>query len=230
MIVGNGQIAKAFESHAELSQFVIFASGVANSKCAEQSEFEREKSLLLKHLTTLNGRKIVYFSSCALSADNYPLTPYYQHKKNMESLIKNHTDDFYIFRVPQLFGPLKKHPTLINYLYFAIKEKCTFTIYDGAYRYIIELSDLVSIVMNYISTQPSGICLDVANNYLYSVLEIVQELEKLLSVQANYNITQLNDSYTIDLSLISQFISKSGLDISFGKSYLLRNLTKITKY
>ena len=224
MIVGNGQISKAFQRYEDLSQVVIFASGVANSNCVDENEFEREKTLLLKHLTTLRGRKIVYFSSCALSAKEYSLTPYYLHKKNMESLIKAHTKDYYIFRVPQLFGEMKKHPTLINYLYYSIKEGREFVLYDGAYRYLIELTDLHNIVIECLKIESSGITLDIANTYRYSTLEIVKDLESILSIKAKYEIVKTHDLYTIDLSGIVDFILKSKLDVKFGQDYLIKKL------
>ncbi|WP_279167524.1 hypothetical protein [Pseudoalteromonas distincta] len=225
MIVGNGQIAKAFKKREGLSQVVIFASGVANSNCVDENEFEREKALLLKHLTALNGKKIVYFSSCALSAKDYSLTPYYSHKKNMESLIKAHTDDYYIFRVPQLFGEMKKHPTLVNYLYYAIKEGKEFTLYDGAYRYLIELSDLTSIVMAYIRLTPPAQTLDIANSYRYSVLDIVEDLESVLKRKGNYKVIKTNDLYTLDLSVLESFLCTTDLGISLGKDYLIKKLS-----
>lgn len=226
MIVGSGQIAKAFQDSEELSQYVIFASGVANSACTDEHEFDREKNLLIKHLNELNGRAIVYFSSCALSADGYLLTPYYEHKKKMECLIKSYTDQYFIFRVPQLFGKMKKHPTLINYLFYAIKEQKEFKVYDGAYRYLIELSDLKKIVLAYIKLKDKGVVLDVANTYRYSILDIVEELEELLSIKAQYHKVRADDSYTIDLSPLERFVHSTDLNITLGKSYLVDKLVK----
>jgi len=44
MIISNGQLAQAFAT-MELENIVIFASGVPNSCCTEESQFERECKL-----------------------------------------------------------------------------------------------------------------------------------------------------------------------------------------
>ena len=48
-VVGNGMIANAFlSSDYELSNCIIFASGVSNSKCSDISEFEKEWEIIAK--------------------------------------------------------------------------------------------------------------------------------------------------------------------------------------
>jgi len=108
MIIGNGQLANAFKEFDD-KEIVIFASGVADSNCIDEKQFERERLLLTSTLSKYNDKTFVYFSSCALSAKEYPLNDYYKHKKQMELLIKKTTENYYIFRIPQLFGKLKTH-------------------------------------------------------------------------------------------------------------------------
>ena len=105
MIIGNGQLATIFKK-TTLDNIVVFASGVSNSNCQDIKQFEREKDLLVKTLTNNKNKKFVYFSSCALSAEEYPKNDYYKHKQNMENIIKRYSDNYYIFRAPQLFGNL----------------------------------------------------------------------------------------------------------------------------
>ncbi|MBU4132588.1 MAG: hypothetical protein KKF12_17365, partial [Proteobacteria bacterium] len=72
MIIGNGQLAKIFkEDGCFFDDVVIFASGVTNSDCRDDREFNREKELLEKTLVENNAKRFVYFSSCALSAKTY---------------------------------------------------------------------------------------------------------------------------------------------------------------
>lgn len=49
MVVGGGQIAKAFSSYSDDCGVVIFASGVSDSREVNISEFDKEKSLLEYH-------------------------------------------------------------------------------------------------------------------------------------------------------------------------------------
>lgn len=225
MIIGNGQLAKAFEGVRDES-IIIFASGVSNSNCVEKEQFEREKRLLLKTLTEHPERTIVYFSSCALTSLTYPKNVYYQHKINMENLIRAHTENYYIFRIPQLFGILKEHTTLINYLYMKIISGKKFTVYSNAFRYVIEIEDVVCFVQEYIRANPKKRVIDLANTYRYSILEIVKILEEITDTKALYNIEVKFDSYELDLNDSLNFIKEQKLNLNFSKDYLFRKLQK----
>ncbi len=209
MVIGNGQLAKIFiNSSMNLDNVCIFASGVSNSSCVDINQFEREKNLLINTLKNIDDKKFVYFSSCALSASEYPKNEYYKHKKNMEDIIKEYSNNYYIFRIPQLFGDLILHKTLINFIYKSIEHNHKFMVYDEAYRYVIEINDVKKIVEAYLEYSNSCITVDIANNHRYKVLDIVNIFEKLLSKKANYELVQKKDSYTLNLSEIQNFIMK----------------------
>ena len=220
MTIGNGQLAKQFKSFEKKDDVVIFASGVANSNCKDVNEFEREKTLLLHTLQNNREKKFVYFSSCALSAKEYTLNDYYIHKQNMEKIIKEYSNKYYIFRIPQLFGEIKKHPTLINYLFYAIKEEKEISIYKGAYRYVIDIDDVLTIVTELVKHHKGEITLDIANTYRYSIIEILEILEKLAGKKARYKMIDKNDAYELDLSPLYSIISQYNIETNFGKSYL----------
>jgi len=224
MIVGNGQLAQTFQkiSHQDI---VVFASGVSNSSCQEEREFQREETLLLSTLEKHKDKKFIYFSSCALSADAYELNEYYRHKQRMENLIKQYSNNYYIFRIPQLFGDLKKHKTIINYFYNCIINQVPFSVYNDAYRYVIELNDLCKIVDYIVSTQSSKLILDIANPYRYKIINIVEILENLLSIKANYKTLKKTDKYILDFDYFNQVvdINKIGIE-NFGEEYLYMKL------
>lgn len=219
MVVGNGQLAKAFATYLNDDDVCIFASGVSNSNCIVESSFNREKELLLLHLNNSKNKKFVYFSSCALSAENYEFNAYYNHKKNMEKLIKTKSNNYYIFRVPQLFGDLILHKTIINFIYKAIVHKHRFNVYKNAYRYVIELNDLMKLVEKYIEVSPSKVIIDFANPYRYSVLEIVKSFEMLLDVKANYTLVEKEDAYLLNLERMQNFIQQYNINLGFGNKY-----------
>ena len=223
MIIGNGQLAKAFQKAHLKENICIFASGVSNSSCTDERQFEREKNLLIDTLKNNSDKKFVYFSSCALSAIEYPKNDYYKHKANMEDIIKEHSNNYYIFRVPQLFGDLILHKTLINFIYKAIEHNHKFNIYDEAYRYVIEINDVRKLVENYLDNN-GCITIDLANPYRYKVLDIVQIFEKLLAKKAYYEVIQKEDKYTLDLTSLEKFVKEKKIDIDFGKEYLIKKL------
>ena len=223
-IIGTGQLAKIFQnSDIDLRNVCIFASGVSNSSCVDINQFKREKNLLINTLKNIDDKKFVYFSSCALSASEYPKNDYYKHKANMENIIKEYSSKYYIFRIPQLFGDLILHKTLINFIYKSIEHNHKFNIYDEAYRYVIEINDVRKLVENYLDND-GCITIDLANPYRYKVLDIVQIFEKLLGKKAYYEVLQKEDKYTLDLISLEKFVKEKKIDIDFGKDYLIKKL------
>lgn len=225
MIVGNGQLAQCFTPY-DRDDTVFFASGVSNSNCKDANEFERESSLLTDCLRKNKKKKIVYFSSCALSAPGYEKNEYYNHKQEMEKKLQYLSNNYYIFRVPQLFGCLKKHKTLINFLYNSILQQESFKVYSEAYRYVIEIEDLRRIVNVYLDHGETNSILDVANPFRYKVVDIVKMLEYLLDAKANYEVLTKKDGYFLDLDKLKMFVEKNDLELSFSEDYLFDSLKK----
>lgn len=223
MIIGNGQLAQVFKD-LSIHDVCIFASGVSNSNCVDENEFNREKQLLINTLKSNADKKFVYFSSCALSAKEYPKNDYYRHKQYMENIIKEYSSDYYIFRIPQLFGNVKQHTTLINFLYESINNEKKFKVYSEAYRYVIEIQDVRLLVEEYLLLSPSCITVDLANPYRYKVSDIVQIFEKLLGKKAKYDLVNKEDGYILNLEKLEDFISKNNILIDFSKNYLEDNL------
>lgn len=228
MIIGNGQLAKKF-SNSKFYNACIFASGVSNSNCIDLNEFSREKKLLLETLKKNKKTKFVYFSSCALSSYNYLLNDYYKHKQDMENIIKQYTNNYYIFRIPQLFGELKEHSTIINFLYNCIKDEKEFIVYDEAYRYVIEICDVKKIVELYLNYSKPNIIVDIANPYSYKVLDIVKMIETLLNKKGNYKIINKRDFYTLDFNSLENFLSSYNINLKFGEKYLFNHLEQKIK-
>lgn len=227
MIIGNGQLAKVFtDSNISHRDLCIFASGVSNSNCTDPKEFAREQNMLTNTLLQNPDKKLIYFSSCALSAPEYPKNLYYHHKANMESLIKSYTDNLYIFRLPQLFGDLFLHKTLINFIYKCIEHDHTFKVYDNAYRYVIEINDVRKLVEAYVSLHPPSITLDLANPFRYRVLDIVTTFESLLGKKASYDLVKKDDQYLLNLKSMLNFVESQGLQLDFGEGYLFKKLSQ----
>jgi nucleoside-diphosphate-sugar epimerase len=224
MIVGDGQIARIFSSTPEMySDGIIFASGVSASNCSDVNEFQREKNLLLSY-SDQQGKKIVYFSSAALSDAEYPKSDYYRHKAAMENLITENFEKYFIFRVPQLFGKIKRHQTLINFLYYAVVDGNKFNLNLGAARYLITIRDLKTIVDCVIENIQPKIILNVGNPYRYSAKRILEIIENVTGKKAIYTTTETPDLYELDLSRQNEILSEYGLDLEFSEAYLEKKL------
>ncbi|MGA4533300.1 hypothetical protein ACPA1H_23465 [Ectopseudomonas chengduensis] len=221
-------MSKAFADH-DAEAVCIFASGVSDSSCSDSSQFEREKNLLLETLLANRDKKFIYFSSCALSAPNYARNAYYEHKANMESLVVKNSEHFYIFRIPQLFGDLIHHKTIINYIYEAVRDGLNFNVYDDAHRYVIEINDVQKLVSLYLKGGVENLIVDIANTHRYRVVEIVDVFEQLLKKKADYQIVKKTDKYELNLSPLISFLGKHNVDMEFGEKYLLRKLAQKLK-
>ena len=66
MVIGNGMIAKRFESYKDDDRFVIFASGVSNSRNKDESAYSRETGLLKDTAAAHPDKIMVYLSTCSI--------------------------------------------------------------------------------------------------------------------------------------------------------------------
>lgn len=144
MIIGNGLIASAFkESNVDFSDYMIFASGVSNSMEFDENEYNREKKLIIETLNSNKKLKFIYFSSILVG---YIDNKYYNNKIKNEELIKNNSNNYIIFRVPQIVGELGNSRNIINHFKNCINNKEEITIYENTQRSLIDVEDLVDIV------------------------------------------------------------------------------------
>lgn len=131
-IIGNGDIASVLPDREDR---LYFASGVSNSQETRRSEYEREKKLLLKQD---RHRHIVYFSSLSVF---YTDILYSQHKRRMESLIKNTFSHYTIIRLGNITWGTNPH-TIINFMRAQKKAGKTLEIRD-TYRYVIDKDEFL---------------------------------------------------------------------------------------
>lgn len=203
MIIGSGLIASSFLD-VELSNILIFASGVSNSKEENLSEFDREKKLLLKTIYENLDKKIVYFSTCDYY-DSKKSSKYLNHKFEMETLIKENCKSWIIFRVSQIIGYGNKNNLLFNFI-LNIKEDRTINVYSNFDRNLITITDVKKIVLNYIDNYDKEI-INVANPKNIKVKEIVKIIENNLNKKSktvdysekNFFKIPLRDDYPFDI-------------------------------
>src|SRR6185369_620784 len=88
MIIGNGLLANSLLHYKNTNEVIIFASGVSNSICNDDREFERE-FLLLKDVVFKKNtdQKLVYFSTFNVFDPSLAESKYVLHKKNIESFL-----------------------------------------------------------------------------------------------------------------------------------------------
>lgn len=112
MIVGKGDIATALNDRPGA---LIFASGVSNSNCIDEMEFNREQDLFYIHAIASLSYGITccfYFSTLSIS---FKANRYTQHKLAMEELVKHYFPNYNIIRIGNITWGSNPN-TFINYI------------------------------------------------------------------------------------------------------------------
>jgi len=112
VIVGNGDIASVLNDRTGA---LIFASGVSNSNCTDELEFQREIGLLrFNAIASLSfGIKCCfYFSTLSI---NFKVSRYTKHKLEMEDLVKQYFPSYNIIRIGNISWGNNPN-TFINYI------------------------------------------------------------------------------------------------------------------
>jgi dTDP-4-dehydrorhamnose reductase len=178
MIIGEGLIASGFQSsNTNYANYIIFASGVSNSKETNDCEYNREKELVLKTITENKGLKIIYFSSILVDTIK---NKYYQNKLDIENLIKTNSDNYIIFRIPQIVGNNGNPKNLVNHIKNSIINENEITIYKNIERSLVDIDDLVTIV-NYCKNKVSCEVLIVSGIKKIKVFTLCELIGKILN-------------------------------------------------
>ena len=132
MIVGNGSIARVLTDRDDL---VFFASGVSNSSCIDEKEYEREFDLLK---TIPIDQHIVYFSNLGVY---YKKDRYTQHKINVEEYIRNNYKTYTIVRI-EVCEWVTTPNTILNVFKKQLSQGTKPIIQDTT-RYILSLKEFL---------------------------------------------------------------------------------------
>jgi len=132
MIIGNGSIAKVLIDRNDL---IFFASGVSDSGCQDENEYQREFELL----KTINLKDhIVYFSNLAIYYKN---DRYTKHKIDIEEYIRNKFSSYTIVRV-EVCEWVKTKTTILNVFKKQLADGIEPNIID-TYRYVLSLDEFL---------------------------------------------------------------------------------------
>ena len=132
MIVGKGSIAKVLKDRNDL---LFFASGVSNSSCIDEKEYDREFNLLK---TIPIDQHIVYFSNLGIY---YKKDRYTQHKINIEEYIRNNFKSYTIVRI-EVCEWVTTSSTILNIFKKQLSQGIEPIIQDTT-RYILSLNEFL---------------------------------------------------------------------------------------
>jgi nucleoside-diphosphate-sugar epimerase len=225
MVIGNGMVAKIFKSYKKDDHFLIFASGISNSKNTDSVAYNREIELLQNTIAKNKEKTLVYFSTCSIYDPEEKNSKYVLHKKEIESLIQKHQKQFYIFRVSNLVGKSGNPNTVLNFFVYHIRNTINFDLWSNATRNLLDIDDMCKII-DYILQKRlfKNQVINIANPVNYKVHDIIIAIEKILNMKANYISIAKGKDFVVDISLISPLFAK--LNIHFEKTYLINLLQK----
>lgn len=224
MIIGRGLIANAFvHEFMEDQEVTIFASGVSNSNEVSKDAFLRE-STLLKKVIADDSCLLVYFSTCSIGDLERHNTPYVRHKIEMENLVAQ-SGQYLILRLPQVVGKTYNPYTLTNYLHSQIESGSHFTIWNKAWRNLIDIDDIAKIA-TYMIRKSSfwNHTFNIASPFPICVIDLVGVFERILGVKADYEVSDRGDHYDIDV-VDAMYVAQI-VGVEFGSDYVEKVIKK----
>lgn len=223
MVVGAGMIARKFSEYENNASYLIFASGVSDSKCTDEEQYERETNLLSTVMKENPEKAVVYFSTCSVYDSAEVNSRYVQHKLYIEDKIAKEADRYLIFRASNVVGVTNNTKTVLNFFITQIKSQKSFQVWKNASRNLLDIDDLYIIADHFIKAGAMNQTINVASPVTYNVTDIVTAIEQHFNIKANYTLVDKGNKYQIPTEEVLSVLDK--LPVTFSPDYL-KNLLK----
>jgi nucleoside-diphosphate-sugar epimerase len=225
MVIGKGLVATGFSPYEKQEAFLVFASGVSNSKSSTPDDFRRERELFISSIESNRDKTVVYFSTCSVDDPDLRETSYVRHKLDMEALVRLQAPRHHIFRLSNLAGVSENPNTILNFLYSRIAHGELFDCWRSSERNIIDLEDVFRIADHILQNGLfSNQLTNIANEKNYSMDYLVKSMEAFTGKRAVFKEKNRGGAFTIDISDILPVCGLLG--IGFGDNYLPKLLEK----
>jgi nucleoside-diphosphate-sugar epimerase len=205
--------------------FLVFASGVSNSKTKNTEAYDREMKLLKDSVQEYNTKSLIYFSTCSIYDPQEKDSAYVQHKLKIEDFIQTRVKQYHIFRISNLVGISSNPNTLLNFFFNHVKNGVNFDLWTNACRNIIDVDHTYLIIDHILKLNlfPNQV-INIANPVNHPVKNIITAIETFLNIKSNYIEIDRGTCFEIDTSSIQPIIQKQG--IRFDQEYLRDLLQK----
>ena len=208
MIVGKGLIASLFVN-TDKENVIFFASGVSNSLETRTEEFLREENLIKDTITENKEKIFVYFSTCSIYDSSKTCSDYVLHKLKIEQQIKKSCKQFIILRVSNAVGKGGNPNLLMNYIVKAVKNNETINVHTKATRNLIDVDDIRNITFDILESKQLNRIVNVAYIKNYSVIEILEIVERFYNKKVNINLIKSGSGYDINAPEIEQYFKEN---------------------
>ncbi|MDF2933117.1 MAG: NAD-dependent epimerase [Chryseobacterium sp.] len=210
MIVGRGLIASLFKG-CDRENTIFFASGVSNSLETRPEEFNREENLIKQTIAENQNKIFVYFSTCSIYDSSKSNSNYVLHKLKMEQIIKNSCEKYLILRVSNAVGKGGNPNLLMNYIVNAVKNNETINVHTKATRNLIDTDDIRKITFDLIDNQNFNNIINLAYIKNYSIIEILEIIERFYSKRVDINLIKSGSGYDINIPDVEHYFVKNNL-------------------
>lgn len=210
MIVGRGLIASLFKE-CDRENTIFFASGVSNSLETRPEEFNREENLIKQTIAENQDKIFVYFSTCSIYDSSKSNSNYVLHKLKMEQIIKNSCEKYLILRVSNAVGKGGNPNLLMNYIVNAVKNNETINVHTKATRNLIDTDDIRKITFDLIDNQSFNNIINLAYIKNYSIIEILEIIERFYSKRVDINLIKSGSGYDINIPDVEHYFVKNNL-------------------
>ena len=223
MIVGNGLIASLF-TECDQENIIFFASGVSNSLETKKEEFLREENLIKKTIAENPNKVFIYFSTCSIYDSSKVESQYVLHKLKMEQIITQLCSQYLIVRLSNAVGNGGNPNLLINYLVRSVKSSKTINVHTKATRNFIDTEDIKNIVIQLIKNKNFNKIINIAYPENYTIIEILEILEKFFQIKPKLNLVKSGSGYLIDIPDVQDYFNQHAL--TNKETYLYKILEK----
>lgn len=222
MIVGDGLIASLFYNF-DRDNIIFFASGVSNSLETREEEFLREENLIRETIKENPNKVFLYFSTCSIYDSSKTESHYVLHKLKMEQIIAQLCPKYLILRLSNAVGKGGNPNLLINYMVRSVKNGETINVHTQATRNLIDTEDIRNIVIELIEKKDFNKIINVAYPENYSIIEILQIIEKFFNIKINLNLIKAGSGYNINIPDVESYFINNNL---INKELYLCNILK----
>lgn len=222
MIVGDGLIASLFYDF-DREDVIFFASGVSNSLETKEEEFLREENLIRETIKENPNKVFLYFSTCSIYDSSKTESHYVLHKLKMEQIIAQLCPQYLVLRLSNAVGKGGNPNLLINYLVRSVKSGEAINIHTEATRNLIDTEDIRNIVLNLVEQKNFNKIINVAYPENYTIIEILQIIEKFFNIKTNLNLIKAGSGYNINIPDVESYFINNNL---INKELYLCNILK----
>lgn len=223
MIVGNGLIASLF-TECDQENIIFFASGVSNSLETKKEEFLREENLIKKTITENPNKVFIYFSTCSIYDSSKVESQYVLHKLKMEQIIIQLCPQYLILRLSNAVGNGGNPNLLMNYLVRSVKNNEIINVHTKATRNLIDVEDIKNITNQLIDKQYFNKIINIAYPENYTIIEILEIMEKFYQTKLYLNLVKSGSGYAIDTHDVESYFIQHAL--TNKETYLHKILEK----